>query len=153
MMRLALGAWWGRWGRPRSRPEVDARRSFDSSEPRAAVPMPVASRPKNWRRLIRSWRSVIGCIGRLLLRDRFVEVQSHVDQSRPRREFRRVQLRIALLLALRDQLLGGLGVPGVLAAQASDGAGEDLALGRLGRAGEQAEVDRVEPLVVGLQVL
>src|SRR5579884_712187 len=114
MTRFAVGGKWGRPGRPpfaaASGRVPAAKASGVSRDASAAVPMPVLASPKKWRRVIASFNSLSGVIVRLLLRNRFVEVQNCARHGGPGGQFRRLEARIGFRFADREQLLRALGV-------------------------------------------
>src|SRR3569623_111697 len=67
-----------------------------SNEASAAAPMPVAARPKNWRRV---WARRKSCsryivVVSSVLRDDFVEIQQHAGDHRPGGQLAWVEVRI-----------------------------------------------------------
>src|SRR5436190_9935938 len=79
-----------------------------SKEPSAAAPMPVAVRPKKWRRLINNCFSRIGSIS--IFRNRLVQVQKQVGRGGPRCEFGMVEFRFGLEGPNSKQLLRSFAV-------------------------------------------
>src|SRR6266571_2558563 len=104
MMRLARGAKWGSSGF--SEPGAPNNFGF-KSQARAAAPMPVAVRPKNWRR--------VTCIGSnevsskfiaSFFGDRFIEVQQCAGHGGVGGKLDRIEGRIGFHLAHDEQALG-----------------------------------------------
>src|SRR4051812_48917728 len=115
MIRLALGANVGKPAMPESgRAGVSARASSPISDARAAVPSATPEALKNWRRETRQLCSVRGSMFKSLRTDHFIQIQNHTHHPRIRRRLRRIELRVARLLADGQQLGRGGRVGAVL---------------------------------------
>src|SRR5690242_7889187 len=122
MTRLAFGAKCSFGNAPAVLRSSPAHASSARSDARAAAPMPVAVRPKNWRRVWSNWYGVMsnhfpkdkyGSVPR----HHFVEVQDRVGDHRPGGYVDRVELLVPRGLAHFQQLLRRrpvLGEPGAL---------------------------------------
>src|SRR5262249_24574613 len=113
MTRLALGAKCGAERMPPVFREASwsaANRRSLSSDANAAVPIPAAVRPNNWRRVRSSWCSWYRSMAWPILSfcQCLIEVQNHAGDCGPGGQFRHVQLLVPFGLADGQQLAGGL---------------------------------------------
>src|SRR6185503_4665240 len=77
------------------------------SDPSAATPMPVAARPKKWRRVINRLFSRNGFIKSSALRDGFVQVQNHGGDGCPRGQLGGVATAVGFPRSHRKEFLRG----------------------------------------------
>src|SRR4051812_37178361 len=98
---------WGNSGNPpvfEAEATASDRASSFNSDAKAAVPMPALIRPKKCRRVNKAEYSSTGCICSFL-RYHFVQIQDQAGDDRRRCQFARIQRRVSLRLADRNQVL------------------------------------------------
>src|SRR5215469_1252840 len=125
MMRFAFGA---KFGKPGSAPVVAPLRSRSRSVARAAIPMPVAVRPKKWRRVS---ASIV-----LFLGDHLIQIEDEAGGCGIGREFGRIDRLVARRVSRVEILFGGFRVGGVAGLEARESVFQDSRFGRPDRAVE-----------------